>query len=244
MKDLHIPFYLRLRDKLAGDIERSVLQHHAKLPSERELSKAYDLNRVTVRQALMQLESEGLIYRLIRRGWYVSPPRLFYDPSKNISFMDNVRAQGHVPETIILSKSELVASVWTNRTMGIELGAPVHLLRRCRMIDGRAVLVEHIHVNAKLCPGLLELPLDCSLTALLREHYGIRISRTRVNMYPAPLNGDQAAELNVVAGAPGLFLTRTSYDQNDQVVEFDQEFWRHDIIEIALEVVNNAVDSE
>jgi DNA-binding GntR family transcriptional regulator len=46
----------------------------------------------------------------------------------------------------------------------------------------------------------------------------------------------------VVAGAPGLFLTRTSYDQNDQVVEFDQEFWRHDIIEIALEVVNNAAD--
>jgi DNA-binding GntR family transcriptional regulator len=63
-------------------------------------------------------------------------------------------------------------------------------------------------------------------------------------MCPAPLNGDQAAELNVVVGAPGLFLTRTSYDQNNQVVEFDQEFWRHDIIEIALEVVNNAVDSE
>lgn len=235
MKDLHVPYYLRLRDALANQIEGGLLGPHVKLPSERELKETYDINRVTVRQALMQLESEGLIYRLIRRGWYVSPSRLVYDPTKNIGFMDNVRLQGRTPETSILSKSEVSASSWANRHLGIEVGAPVFLLRRRRSIDGLAVLVEHINVNAKLCPGLLDFPLECSLTELFKEHYGITISRTQINMYPAPLNEAQADELKVVAGAPGLFLTRASYDQNDNIVEFDQEFWRHDVLEISIE---------
>ncbi|MBU2964105.1 UTRA domain-containing protein [Amphritea sp. 2_MG-2023] len=238
MKYLHIPYYLRLRDSLAKKIEDGSLLPHSKLPSERDLKDAYDINRVTVRQALMQLESEGLIYRLIRRGWYVSPPRLFYDPTQSISFMDNVRAQGRVPETVILSKTEMAASDWVNRTMGITLGDPVYLLRRRRLIDGRAVLVEHINVNPVLCPGLLDLPLECSLTETLKEQYGIEISRTVINMYPAPLDGTQAEELQVVAGAPCLYLTRASYDQHDNIVEFDQEFWRHDVLEISMEVKN------
>ncbi len=78
---------------------------------------------MTVRQALMQLESEGLIYRLIRRGWYVSPPRLQYDPTQNTGFMDIVSAQGRVPETHVLSNNELIASPWAHHKFGIEVGA-------------------------------------------------------------------------------------------------------------------------
>ncbi len=236
MKDLHVPYYLRLRDALATQIESGLLGPHTKLPSERELKETYDINRVTVRQALMQLESEGLVYRLIRRGWYVSPPRLFYDPTQSIGFMDNVRSQGRVPETVILSKSEISASPWANRHLGVDSGAPLFLLRRRRSIDGRSVLIEHIHINAKLCPGLLDIPLECSLTEIFREHYGIHISRTKINMYPAPLNEAQADELKVVAGSPGLFLSRASYDQHGNIVEYDQEFWLHDALEISLDI--------
>jgi DNA-binding GntR family transcriptional regulator len=238
LKDLHIPYYLRLRDILAGKIESGLLLPHNKLPSERELKDSYDITRVTVRQALMQLESEGLIYRLIRRGWYVSPPRLFYDPTKSTGFIENVSSQGRVPETVILSKTEMAASDWVNRSMDIAVGAPVNLLRRRRLIDGRAVLVEHINVNPELCPGLLDLSLECSLTEIFKEQYGITISRTVINMYPAPLNGTQAEELQVVAGTPCLYLTRASYDQHDNIIEFDQEFWRHDVLEISMEVKN------
>jgi DNA-binding GntR family transcriptional regulator len=40
----------------------------------------------------------------------------------------------------------------------------------------------------------------------------------------------------VAAGTPGLFLTRTRYDRNGTVVEYDQEFWLHDALEISIEV--------
>ena len=236
MKDLHVPYYLRLRDTLANQIESGQLGFHTKLPSERELKETYDLNRMTVSQALMQLESEGLVYRLIRRGWYVSPPRLCYDPTQHIGFIENVRSQGRVPETVILSQSEILASPLLSHHLGVDRGAPLFLLCRRRSIDGRAVLIEHINVNANLCPDLLDLELECSLTDIFCKHYGIHISRTKINMYPAPLNEAQADELKVVTGTPGFFLSRASYDQHGNIVEYDQEFWLHDALEISLDV--------
>ena len=60
-------------------------------------------------------------------------------------------------------------------------------------------------------------------------------------MFPAPLNEAQAQELQVVSGTPGLLLTRSSFDQQGNIVEYDQEFWRHDALEISIEVNNEGV---
>lgn len=239
MNDKRIPYYLQLRDTIVNQITNGMMPAHSKLPSERELSNAHDMNRVTVRQSLLQLESQGLIYRLTRRGWYVSPPRFNYDPTQHISFMDNVVAQGRTPSTIILSKEEISASSKTAAHLGVQGGTFVFSLRRQRSIDVLSVLVEQITVNAALCPGLLDIPLDRSLTKIFEEHYGITIKRTTVNMYPAPLNDREAKELKVSGGTPGLFLTRSSYDADDNIIEYDEEYWRHDALAISLDVRNN-----
>ncbi|MCH8189257.1 MAG: UTRA domain-containing protein [Proteobacteria bacterium] len=117
--------------------------------------------------------------------------------------------------------------------------APAHqqqsyLIRRLRSVDGRAVLLEHLHIDAQRCPGLLELPLDRSLTELMAEHYGILEHRPTINMRPTALSVSQAEALGVAAGTPSLYLSRTILDQFDEVVELDQEFWRHDAIDICV----------
>lgn len=236
MNDSLVPLYIKLRETLARKIKEGVLIPHEKLPSERELTETYEINRMTVRQALKQLESGGLIYRSVRRGWYVTPQRLFYDPTQNERFMDNVRSQGRKPETVMLSKNEISDPGESYSHLDIETGAPIYQIRRRRLIDGHSVLVENMSINAKLCPGLLNQPLEGSLTAVILEKYGIRITRTSVDMYPAPLGEAEAKELQVVAGTPCLYLSRTSYDQHGNVVEYDQEFWRHDVLQISIEV--------
>jgi DNA-binding GntR family transcriptional regulator len=55
------------------------------------------------------------------------------------------------------------------------------------------------------------------------------------------LSASQAEPLKVTAGTPGLYLTRTTYDQHDNVIEFDQEFWRHDVLELEIDVETEAV---
>ena len=40
----------------------------------------------------------------------------------------------------------------------------------------------------------------------------------------------------VTLGVPGFYLARTSFDQSNEVIEFEQEFWRHDVMEICVDV--------
>jgi DNA-binding GntR family transcriptional regulator len=63
---LSAPHYLAVRDQIARWV--GTLGVGAKLPSERELQAVSGAARGTIREALFQLEAEGVIYRRDRSG--------------------------------------------------------------------------------------------------------------------------------------------------------------------------------
>lgn len=65
-----------------------------KLPSERALSEQFATTRITLQEALGQLEAQGVIYRQVRRGWFISPPRLIYNPLQRSHFHAMAQQQG------------------------------------------------------------------------------------------------------------------------------------------------------
>jgi len=238
--DRKVPYYVRLRDHFTTMIEAGTLAPGTKLPPERTLAEEFSITRVTARQALTRMEAEGLIFREERRGWFVSPPRVRYDPTANTSFTESIAEQGRAAGTTILSKQQIGASEWESGQLGCAVGDPIYVVNRLRTVDGRAVLVEQIHVRAERCPGLLDYPLDQSMTGLMAEKFGIVEHRTQISMRPTALSEFPAKALGVAVGTPSLYLSRTILDQFDEVVELDQEFWRHDAIEICVSAAAGA----
>jgi len=232
--DRRIPYFIRFRDYFTSMIESGLLVSGSKLPTERTLSDKFSITRVTVRQALGRMEAEGLIYRVKRKGWFVSPPRIEYDPTENTSFTKSVSSQGRIAGTTVLFKQQIVASEWLGKQLGCEVGDPIYIINRLRTVDNRAVLVEQIHVKAKRCPGLLNYPLDQSMTDLMAKEFDIIEHRSHINMHPTALPESPAKALGVSAGIPSLYLSRVILDQYDEVIELDQEFWRHDAIDISI----------
>lgn len=230
------PQYLALRDQIARRIDDGALAPGSKLPSERQLQESAGIARGTIREALFQLEAEGLIYRRDRSGWYVSPPAISYDPTRWAGFMTYVSEQGRTPATETLSKEAVPALPATADIFGCATGDPLYVIRRRRRIDDRPVLIEQITVDPGLAPGLLAHSLDHSLTAVLREHYGVSVARNRVDMRPCALVREAAEALGVKSGTPGLLVVRTSFDATGRVVEYDQEYWRHDAIRIHVDL--------
>jgi len=231
---------MRFRNHFAAMIEAGTLTPGTRLAPERALAEEFSITRVTVRQALIRMETEGLIFREERRGWFVSPPRVRYDPTVNTSFTESIARQGRVAGTRVLSKQQIAASHWESTHLGCALGDPVFIINRLRTVDGRAVLVEQIHVKAKRCPGLLDYPLDQSMTELMSQKFGIVEHRAQINMRPTALSEIPARALGVAVGTPSLYLSRAILDQFDEVVEFDQEFWRYDAINICVSAVGSS----
>jgi DNA-binding GntR family transcriptional regulator len=230
-----VPQYLALRNRIAEGIGEGKLAAGARLPSERQLQSDSGAARGTIREALFQLEAEGLIYRRDRSGWYVSPPPVTYDPTRWEGFMTYVTAQGRVPATETLWTKEVPASPALADIFRVAPGARLFVISRRRSIDGRAVLVERITVDAQLAPDLLQHDFDGSLTQILKSLYGLSVVRNRVDMRPCALVQSEADSLGVKAGTPGLLVVRTSFDERGRVVEYDQEYWRHDAIRVHVD---------
>ena len=144
-----VPIHRQMMQYFEAQHKNALLQPGDKLPSERALSAQFSITRMTVRQALIRLEAEGLIFREQRRGWFFSLPRITYDPTLNTSFTENIAKQGRTLETTVLFKKKINASRWLSQILDCDIGAPVFLVNRKKAVDGRVVLVEQIYSPVK-----------------------------------------------------------------------------------------------
>jgi DNA-binding GntR family transcriptional regulator len=228
--------YLTLRDQIALNIATGRLTPGSRLPSERQFQDGTGAARGTVREALAQLEAEGLIYRRDRSGWYVCAPAVTYDPTRWTGFMGYVTEQGRTPATRTLARSVVPASPAVADIFRVAPGSRLFEIERLRSIDGRPVLVERILVDPALAPDLLEQDLDGSLSSILKNRYDLAVVRNRVDMRPCALVRQVAEALGVKSGTPGLQVVRTSFDAAGRVVEYDQEHWCHDAVRIHVDL--------
>jgi DNA-binding GntR family transcriptional regulator len=209
--------YLVARDHIARQIHSGALKPGAKLPSERQLQDGLGVARGTIREALFQLESEGMIFRRDRSGWYVSPEPVTYDPTRWAGFMTYVSEQGRQPATETLSTASVEAQDGVAKAMGLPL-------------------VERIYVEAERAPDLLAHDLDGSLTQILKSRYRLAVTRNRVEMQPCALIQEEAEALGVKSGTPGLLVIRASFDAAGRIVEYDHEYWRHDALRVKVDL--------
>lgn len=221
---------------LAEQIERGLLAAGSQLPAERKLSEVFDTTRITLREALGQLEAQGLIYREERRGWFVSPARMAYNPLVRTHFHAMVAEQGRVPATEVLSARLMPATADICEVLGLPGLSSVYQIRRARRIDGRLVLYVEHYLNPAYFPGILAFDLTRSLTELYESEYGIRYGRVRFDMVPTALHNEAATALKVAVGSPALRIVRVNRDQHGRLIDCDMEFWRHDALHVSVEV--------
>lgn len=224
-----------IRQALETQIEGGLLAPGMKLPSERELSELFATTRITLKEALQALEAEGRIYREERRGWFVAPPRLIYNPQYRAHFHQMVTAQNRRVETRVLSARTVLAAPALCQELELPALSRLHQIRRLRSLDGRVVLFVEHHLKPDRFPDILEHDLSQSLTLLYERHYGIRYGRSRFDIIPTGTRGQAAQALMLAEGSPILLIRRVNYDQDGRIIDCDHEYWRHDAIRISVD---------
>lgn len=225
-----------IKQTIQDRVARGLYKLGARLPSERQLCEEFGTARVTLHEALMQLEAEGLIYREERRGWFVSPARFIYDPQSRGHFTQAARQQGRTPATMVIDRRIVPAPPRVAQLLEIPPGTKMGCIRRVRSIDGRAVLYVEHYFQAQVFPGLFEHDLSVSLTELYRDVYGFHYGRMKYQITPTAVSGDAATVLRVADGSPTLMVTRVNYGLNNGIRDCDFEYWRHDAVLIEVDV--------
>ncbi len=218
-----LPLYVQLREALRAEIEERGLQPGDRLPTEVELEDRYGVSRSTIRQAVGDLQTEGLVRRVQGRGTFVAAPKIQHVPVLT-SFTELLRSQGYRPAHRLLDSAVVDAPADVCHDLEVEDGTPCRYLERLLVADGEPIGVSRTWLplpvlgdhDRRITRGALE---GRSLYELLGEadlvpHRGVE------TIQPALAAADDAAQLGCALNTALLQIRRCTWTADDEPLEW------------------------
>jgi GntR family transcriptional regulator, N-acetylglucosamine utilization regulator len=203
------------------------------IPSERALVLRLGVSRVTVRQAISDLVSAGVLERVHGKGTYLAGPQV--DSRLHLtSFSREMRARGLVPATVVLSAAEQPADDDVAYALRIRPGQGVVRVERLRSADGTPMAYEVGHYPSVLFPGLLQRELG-SLYDVFATEYGVVVSSGEQTVRAEAADAHRARILGIAKRAPLLVQERVTY-AGDRPIEMSTSWYRADRYRIHMAI--------
>ena len=194
-----------------------------RLPSEPTLAKELGVSRVSVRAALAQLESEGLVDRRHGSGTYVNSVRpLVSSLHRNVGSDELIKSRGHTPGIAEMSWRQESPSEEVADRLGIDSDTPVIHLYRVRTSDGDPVTISHDYFSAALLPDE-SITLGPSLYGFLSSVCGVEVKFGVATLEPGLVGEKHAAVFGADAADLCLVIKQVDYDLAERPVSYSVE---------------------
>jgi GntR family transcriptional regulator len=237
--DSHIPYYIQLMDLLKDQVSKDKWHPGDQIPGEQDLCETYGVSRTVVRQALRELEFQGVINRRKGKGTFISVPKISEGLVQKLTgFYQDMVERGHIPGTKVLHQKIIPANEKIAHYLKIQPGADVIDIQRLRFIDNEPIQLVTTYIPYELCPSLVKVDLtNRSLYAFLEKEYGIFPARGQRYIEAVLSNETEARLLDIEKGAPLLMLDSISYSDSGQPIEYYHALHRGDRSRFEVELV-------
>jgi GntR family transcriptional regulator len=235
-KSSKVPLYLQLMEELIKKIENKVYHVDQKLPSERELCDIYDLSRITVRQALQELEREGYIYKLHGKGTFVASKTFNQNLVRLYSFTEEMKKLGKEPSTKVLSFAEIELEEHLARQLNLDTHEEVFQVIRLRLADDEPLMYETSYLPKKHFPDLSATDLvERPMYDVFKEEYQIVVTRAVETFSATLIKEKEAKQLKTENNQAAILLKRFAYF-NDKLIEYTVSVARGDKFAYTVEL--------
>lgn len=224
-----VPLYYRLRQLLRAQIQEGKMPPGSPFPTEQELMERYNVSRTTVRQAVLGLVSEGLLYRKQGKGTFVAEPKIEHELGSLTAFTEDMDARGLKASATLISAQLVTLSDLEAARMGMPPNSQAYRIERLRLADGEPMALEVTTWPLELGQRLVEENLnDTGIYALLEDKFGIVLGEADQTIEAAAASAHEAEHLGIRKGAPVLVVERVAHDAAGRAIELGRTTYRAD----------------
>ena len=216
-------------EKLEDFIVVNRLKAHTRIPSEKDLCDMWGVSRSTLRQAVDELVENGVLYRVMNKGVFVSEKKYPRDMAGVDAMVRDLIDQGNVVSKHILSMNEIEATKQISRKLMVKLGTRVYEIIRCRVINDVPCTIETTYINAEKYPGFTDLYSEtASMDTLFKEEYNAIQTTGTEHINVTYASEEEAGVLDIEVGSPLFYASGIALDQNEEPVMFYKQLIRPD----------------
>jgi GntR family transcriptional regulator len=225
------PLYAQVEAVLASDIAGGTLPAGSQFPTENDLIERFGVSRPTVRRAVQNLVSRGLVEIQRGKGTYVTRPKITQELTALSGFVEDMRALGRHPTARLLDKQVVAADKIVARQLALPAGSLVVRIRRVRLADGEPVSFDETYLPKEVGEKVITNDLEAEpIFSLLETKYGMPLVEAEYRLEAVAAGSVVAEALGVETGSPLFLIERTSYCAGSQPVDYEKLYYRGDLV--------------
>lgn len=223
------PIYLHIREVLRDLIDDGVYPSGLAIPSENELAEHFGTTRLTVRNAVDALVSEGLLKRVQGKGVYVCAELVGQDDTTTLrGFREHARAHAATPSVKVLSRRRREAGLFYAHMFGIDPTDELLAIKRINYVNGEPLAIQKTFIPLTIFPDIETI--DVGVFSLYEAYrlYGRPAASAVERLDMVELGTRDAHLLNMEEGAPAISYECMSFDEKGTPIEYVSALRRGD----------------
>jgi GntR family transcriptional regulator len=236
-----IPLYTQVKENLRERILDGSYPPHAKLPAESELSTIFGVSRITVRQALNDLQKEGVIFKIPGKGTFVAKPKAFQQLTQLEGFGEAMSRMGYEIYNQVTSHKLIAAPAHVAQQLQLAPGAEVSEIKRVRHLNREPVSLEVTYLTTDIGERLRREDLASrDIFLILENDYGIALGHADLQVDAMLADDTLAHALRVEQGSAVLRIERLTHRADGSPLDFEYLYFRGDAFQYRLQIARRA----
>ena len=220
-----IPAYQRIQRSILDEIGQGRLRPGDMVPSERELSRTFEVSLMTARHALEVLSRQGIVERRRGAGTFVAPPTIHYN--QLLSTHELLGGRGLEVRTKVVCAREVEPQPEIASRLKVPPDTRLLKLERLRLVGAAPLALETSFLPSEEFADLKSLRSGSLFAALENEH-GLEIAYADEEVDAATADPRVAQFLEIAEGAPVLHIRQVIYAKTGRPILYAFGYYRSD----------------
>jgi GntR family phosphonate transport system transcriptional regulator len=234
----------QVESDIAEDILTGRLSPKTQLPVEVDLMERFGVGRHTIRRAISQLESRGLVQVEQGRGTFVREGRIDYRLSERVRFSQNLLDQGKETLGQPIREEMIQAPPAIAEALRLPIGEPVYHIVRREFADEVPINYSNAYYPVRRFPGFNEARRNGKSVTLILADYGVPdYIRLRTDIIARLPTQEEALQLSQPEDQPIVALKKVDVDLRGTPIAYSESVWPGERVQFSIDNTNQLLDA-